>query len=519
MADDLKVAESGAVTASKAMTAPPSAGFPTPGAGSSGALAHPPTAGLPAKPAPAKRSGLRRFIMPVLILAGLGYGGKTAYDYFVTGRFLVSTDDAYVGADTAIIAAKAMGHLTAVPVVDNQVVHKGDLLAAIDDGDYQNAVEAARARIGTQDATIARFARQIEAQGAIIAQAGAQVDSAAAQVKSAEADVERASLEHDRSFKLAQTNFGSQQRLEQATADRDRTVAALAASKASQASAAAALDGAKANLDVLKAQKDEAARQRNELVTTQAMAERNLSFTRVVAPFDGTIGNKAAQVGNLVQPGTRLMALVPLDASYVDANFKETQLANVKPGQKVDVSVDALDGKVVEGVVSSVSPASGAQFSLLPPDNATGNFTKVVQRVAVRDYFSRGSSETGPASVRPLGRRDDPYPRSGDARADAAWGAGARSLRDSKLEAVTSAAPAIRPGGASPATDLIVAPAAVAAARFLAQAGRGVHLHGVRDVHGDPGHPDRLSFPFADPGWALGFVRRSHLGADQLPGR
>ena len=391
MTDDVQVTRPGAETPaeipSTELTAASPAGLPSPAGGSSGALAHPPTAGLPAKPAPAKRSGLRRFIMPVLILAGLGYGGKTAYDYFVTGRFLVSTDDAYVGADTAIIAAKAMGHLTAVPVVDNQVVHKGDLLAAIDDGDYQNAVDAARARIGTQDATIARFSRQIDAQGAIIAQAAAQVDSAAAQVKSAEADVERASLEHDRSFKLAQTNFGSQQRLEQATADRDRTVAALAASKASQASAAAALDGAKANLDVLKAQKDEAARQRNELVTTQAMAERNLSFTRVVAPFDGTIGNKAAQVGNLVQPGTRLMALVPLDASYVDANFKETQLANVKPGQKVDVSVDALDGKVVEGVVSSVSPASGAQFSLLPPDNATGNFTKVVQRVAVRVTF------------------------------------------------------------------------------------------------------------------------------------
>jgi membrane fusion protein (multidrug efflux system) len=387
MADDLKVAESGVVTASKAMTAPPSAGFPTPGTSSPGALAHPPAAGVPAKPAPAKRSGLRRFIMPVLILAGLGYGGKTAYDYFVTGRFLVSTDDAYVGADTAIIAAKAMGHLTEVPVVDNQVVHKGDLLAAIDDGDYQNAIDAARARIGTQDATIARFARQIEAQAAIIAQAGAQVDSAAAQVKSAEADVERAALEHDRSFKLAQTNFGSQQRLEQATADRDRTVAALAAAKASQASAAAALDGAKANLDVLKAQKDEAARQRDELVTAQAMAERNLSFTRVLAPFDGIVGNKAAQVGNLVQPGTRLMALVPLAASYVDANFKETQLGDIKPGQKADVAVDALDGKVVEGVVSSISPASGAQFSLLPPDNATGNFTKVVQRVAVRITF------------------------------------------------------------------------------------------------------------------------------------
>ena len=161
----------------------------------------------------------------------------------------------------------------------------------------------------------------------------------------------------------------------------------MAAAKASQASAAAAFDGAKANLDVLKAQKDEAARQRNELVTALAMAQRNLSFTRVLAPFDGTVGNKAAQVGNLVQPGTRLMALVPLNDSYVDANFKETQLGDVKPGQKADVAIDALDGKVVEGVVSSISPASGSQFSLLPPDNATGNFTKVVQRVAVRITF------------------------------------------------------------------------------------------------------------------------------------
>jgi len=386
--DDATVPAPNAGMASRVVTAATPAGFPAPTSGSPGELAHAPVAGAPAiSPAPAKRSGFRRFVLPVVFLAAIGYGGKTAYDYFVEGRFLVSTDDAYVGADTSIIAAKAMGHLTAVPVVDNQIVRKGDLLAAIDDGDYQNALDAARARIGTQDATIARFARQIDAQGAIIAQAEAQVASAAAQEKSAEADVQRAALEYDRSFKLAQTNFGSQQRLEQATADRDRTVAALAAAKASHASAIASLDGAKANLDVLKAQQDEAGRTRHELETTLAMAERNLSFTRVIAPFDGTVGNKAAQVGNFVQVGTRLMALVPLNTSYVDANFKETQLANVKPGQKVDVSIDALNGKTVEGLVSSISPASGAQFSLLPPDNATGNFTKVVQRVAVRVTF------------------------------------------------------------------------------------------------------------------------------------
>ncbi len=330
---------------------------------------------------------MRRVILPIVILAVVGYGAKFGYDYFVEGRFLVSTDDAYVGAHTAIIAAKAAGHLLQVPVVDNQIVHQGDLLALIDDGDYQVAVDAAQAKVDTQDATIARFGRQIDAQASVIAQAEAQVDASQAQLRSAEAEVQRAALEYDRSFKLAQTNYGSQQRLEQATADRDRTVAALAGAKASAASVASALEGAKANLDVLKAQRDEATRQRNELMTALAKAKRDLSFTRVVAPFDGTVGNKAAEVGNLVAPGTRLMALVPLNASYVDANFKETQLGDIKPGQPADVSIDALGGRTIQGVVTSISPASGSEFSLLPPDNATGNFTKVVQRVAVRITF------------------------------------------------------------------------------------------------------------------------------------
>jgi len=354
-----------------------------------GVPAFPPAqAGLPGAPAPKRARGLKRFVLPLVLLAVVGYGGKWGYDYFVEGRFLVSTDDAYVGASTAIIAAKASGHLTAVPVVDNQTVRQGDLLALIDDGDYLNAVDAAKARIATEDATVARFGRQIEAQGATIAQAEAQADASKAQLKGAQADVERAALEYDRSLKLAQTNFGSQQRLEQATADRDRTAAALIATKANAASTAAAAEWARANLDVLKAERDEATRQRGELLTALAKAERDLSFTRVTAPFDGVVGNKAAEVGNLVQPGTRLMALVPLNAAYVDANFKETQLADIKPGQKADVAIDALGGKVIEGTVTSIAPASGSQFSLLPPDNATGNFTKVVQRVPVRITFS-----------------------------------------------------------------------------------------------------------------------------------
>jgi membrane fusion protein (multidrug efflux system) len=368
-----------------------------------------PTAGVPAatrpggappteipSPAPKRAGRLRRFVLPVVLLAAVGYAAKFGYDYFVEGRFLVSTDDAYVGANTAIIAAKATGHLLQVPVVDNQIVHQGDLLTLIDDGDYKLAVDSALAKVDTQDATIARFGRQVDAQGAIIDQAQAQVDASQAQLRSAQADAERAALEYDRSYKLAQTNFGSQQRLEQATADRDRTAAAIAGAKASAAAAAASLEGAKATLDVLKAQRDEAVRQRNELMTALDKAKRDLTFTRVVAPFDGVVGNKAAEIGNLVQPGTRLMALVPLAASYVDANFKETQLGGIKPGQKVDVSIDALDGQTIEGVVSSISPASGSQFSLLPPDNATGNFTKVVQRVAVRITFPEEVLKTTP---------------------------------------------------------------------------------------------------------------------------
>ncbi len=326
----------------------------------------------------------RRFLLPILLLGAAAYGGHLAYDWFVEGRFLVSTDDAYVGADTAIIAPRVSGHVTRVVVAQNASVHTGDLLVTIDDGDYKLAVEAAKAKIDTQDATIARIARQVEAQSAVIAQAQAQIGSAEAQRQSAEADQQRAALEYDRSEKLALTNFGSQQRLEQAAADKARTAAALTGALAAQASAEATLAGAKANFDVLQAQRLEAERTRAELVNSEEKAERDLSFTRILAPFDGVVGNRAVEPGQYVQPGVRLMALVAMDSVYVDANFKETQLEAIHPGQKVDVAVDAWGGKSISGVVKSISPASGAQFSLLPPDNATGNFTKVVQRVAVR---------------------------------------------------------------------------------------------------------------------------------------
>jgi membrane fusion protein (multidrug efflux system) len=330
------------------------------------------------------RRSARSFVLPAILLVAIGFGGYKAYDWFVNGRFLVSTDDAYVGADTAVIAAKVAGHVALVAVADNARVHAGDLLVKIDDGDYQLAVAAAKDKIATQEATIARIGEQIGAQRALVSQAEAQVSSAHDQEIAGDADRQRAALEFERSQKLAQMSFGSQQRLEQATADRARTAAVVAGAVAAESAAEAAEKAAKANLGVLAAQKVEAERTRGELETALAKAQRDLSFTTIRAPFDGVIGNKAAELGEYVQPGTRLLALVPLTGLYVDANFKETQLASIRPGQNVDVAVDALDGRVIRGSVVSVAPASGSQFSLLPPDNATGNFTKVVQRVAVR---------------------------------------------------------------------------------------------------------------------------------------
>jgi membrane fusion protein (multidrug efflux system) len=345
-----------------------------------------PDATVAAAPPKAKRSP-RRFILPLILVGAAAYGAHWGYDYFVEGRFLVSTDDAYVGANTVIVSPKIMGYITDVLIKNNQEVHTGDVLARIDAGDYQLAVDAAQDKVATQDATITRIARQADAQKAAIGQAEAQVNAAFAQEASAAADMERASLEFDRSQKLAQTNFGSQQRLEQSAADKARTAATQAGAQASYASAQAALTGAKANLEVFKAQQAEAEHTRAELMSAVDRAKRDLSFTEIRAPFDGVIGNKAVEIGQYVQGGTRLLMMVPLSKVFVDANFKETQLPDIKPGQKVDVVVDAFDGKPVEGVVRSIAPASGAEFSLLPPDNATGNFTKIVQRVAVRVGF------------------------------------------------------------------------------------------------------------------------------------
>lgn len=333
-----------------------------------GADALPPAPDLPDEPAakPARKRKLASVAGLVALVAAGWYG----YRYATEWRFLVTTDDAYVKADTALLSARVAGHLVSVPVVDNQTVKKGDVLAEIDPGDYRIAVEAARRRIDTQSATIARIAAQEKSQESTVAQARAQLDAA-------RADQIRAASEFERTQALVERKFATPQRLDQARADRDRSNASVMGAEAAAATA-------QGNLEVLRAQRAEAERVRDELQSALDRANRDLDFATVRAPFDGVIGNKAAQPGAYVAPGTRLMALVPLDTAYVEANYKETQLARIAPGHRAIILVDALGARRIEGVVESVAPASGAQFSLLPPENATGNFTKIVQRVPVR---------------------------------------------------------------------------------------------------------------------------------------
>lgn len=324
----------------------------------------------PVQTAPAKRSRRKTFTLGGAALAALLGGLWYGYGWWTTGRFLVETDDAYVEADMAVIAPKISGYVASVQAVENARVRVGEPLVTLDDGDARLAVEAADARIATQQATLARFDRQIGASAAQIAQARAQVTSAIA-------DRDRAAADYGRAQQLANSTYGSKQNLDQAKADRDRTAAALEAAQAGVAVA-------EANRDVLVAQKNEADRTLGELRTTRAQRQRDLDAAVIRAPFDGVVGNKGVQEGDYVTPGKRLLAVVPLDRVYVDANFKETQLGDIHPGQTVTLSVDAYPEHDVKGVVESLAPASGAVFSLLPPENATGNFTKIVQRVPVR---------------------------------------------------------------------------------------------------------------------------------------
>lgn len=330
----------------------------------------PPDSAVAPPEAPPKRNGKRRAGLILLATVAIGIGGWYGTDWWKNGRFIISTDDAYVGAEMATISAKLPANIAAVSVVQNQEVKAGQPLVTLDDGDWRIALDAAQAKTATAQATLARIDSQIEAGRASLQQAQAQVTSTEAGVTRTTADFERANS-------LAAKSYGSQATLDAATAARDQA-------KAAELAAVAGVSAAQANIKVLEAQRVEAAHQIDELKVAEEKARRDLSFTQVNAPIGGLVANTNVQIGDLVSAGKRLMSIVPLDQVYVDANFKETQVGPLKIGDKATITVDALPGAEFSGTVSGIAGGTGSVFTLLPPDNATGNFTKIVQRVPVR---------------------------------------------------------------------------------------------------------------------------------------
>ncbi len=316
------------------------------------------------------RQAIQRAALGLALALGVAAAADLGYGYLTTGRYLETTDDAYVKADSTIVAPKVSGYIAKVLVGDNEKVRAGEVLARIDDRDFKAALDQARADVAAAEAAVGNLDAQIALQQPIIAQGTADVDAA-------EANLKFAQEERARYDELMKSGSGTIQRAQQ-------TDAALRANTAQLQHANSGLMAAQRKVDVLTTERAKAAAQLARARAVAEQAELNLSYTEITAPVDGTVGARALRVGQYVQAGTQLMAVVPLDAVYVVANFKETQLTNVRAGQPVELRIDSFHNRTLHGHVDSVSPASGLEFALLPPDNATGNFTKIVQRVPVK---------------------------------------------------------------------------------------------------------------------------------------
>lgn len=341
-------------------------------------------------PAPSVRADIRRYRIKNALFAAVALGAITAvayygHNYWTEGRFEVSTDDAYVKADSTTVAPKVSGYLSEVLVSDNEVVKAGQPLARIDDRDFRTALDQATADVAAAEATVNAKQASIGIQQSTIAAARATLDVDKANETFAEQN-------NKRYTNLATNGYAPVQTAQQ-------TASAIAAAQATIVRDTAALDAAIKQVDLLNAELTQA---KATLAHDQAVAhqaELNLSYATIVAPVDGTVGNRTLRVGQYVQAGTQLMSVVPTTAAYIIANYKETQLTDVHAGQPVDIDVDMFPGRTYRGHVDSIAPASGQEFALLPPDNATGNFTKVVQRIPVKIVLDGRAADT--ADLRP----------------------------------------------------------------------------------------------------------------------
>lgn len=323
---------------------------------------------MPRMPARARISKKKLILGAALVALVLG-GSWAGRWWWTIGRFQENTDNAYVEADISPIAPQVDGFIAAVEVGDNQVVKAGDVLVRIDDPDFIARRDRADAAVATAEADIQTLDSQIGYQRSRVAQAEAELEAA-------DAEQRRAQQQFDRYAKLVTDKVISHQ-------EYDDTEATLTKGKADVIRTAAAIKAEQAQLLVIQAQRNEASQKLREAQAEARLAALNLDKTVIRAPIDGVVGNRNVRVGNYIHAGNQLLSIVPNDV-YIVANFKETQLTHMKVGQKAEISVDAYPATPITGEVESFAPASGALFSLLPPENATGNFTKIVQRLPVR---------------------------------------------------------------------------------------------------------------------------------------
>jgi membrane fusion protein (multidrug efflux system) len=311
-----------------------------------------------------------RHLLSAVVLLAVLVGGFVAMNYSETDASRQSTDDAYIQADFTVVSPQVSGRIAELLVADNQWVEAGQTLALIDDRDLRIAVDSAKAQVMTAQAVLAGLDAQIVRQGSAVLQARSTIEADAAALMLAQAN-------HDRFSNLAADGSGTLQAQQQAQAQ-------LRIQQAGREKDIAMLLAVRQQTDVLRIDARKAKAGVAQAGAALAAAELNLAYTRIVAPIAGNVGQRSVRVGAYVITGKPLLAIVPLDAIYVEANFRETQLTRVRPGQPVSIKVDALPGTVLRGRVESLGPASGASFSAIAPHNATGNFTKIVQRLPVR---------------------------------------------------------------------------------------------------------------------------------------
>jgi len=352
-----------------------------------------------AAPSPAKRNW-RQFLTPIaVVLLALVVTATIIMNWnsWEGGRVEQVTDDAYVRSDVTPLSTKVAGIVQDVKVSDFQSVHKGDLLVQLEDADYQAQVAQATAAVEAAKAAIENNRRQRELQESRIERALAGIDQANAQIaaaqagkEAAQADVVRTRAERTRQEALLQTHSTTQQRVEGAVADEERLSAQSASRDADLVQARTLLKSNQLGVEAERRTKTVLESQELQLVAdlhakeaALRVANVNLGYARISAPSDGTVGERQVRPGQLVSPGTQVISIVP-PTKWVQANYRETQLTNMRVGDPVDLRVDEFPGQVIHGKVLEIAPASGSQFALLPADNATGNFTKVTQRVPVK---------------------------------------------------------------------------------------------------------------------------------------